>query len=49
MTNLDDAKVNGTGSALEAKGIDMGLKSDTLDGCASSWMLLEGGVELLDG
>ncbi|KAF5913376.1 hypothetical protein HPG69_016994, partial [Diceros bicornis minor] len=48
-TNLGDAKVNGAGSELDAKGIDIGLKSDTLDGCASSCVLLEGGVGLLDG
>lgn len=30
------------------KGIGAGFKSETLDGCASSCVLLEGGVGLLD-
>lgn len=49
MVNLGDAKVNGAGSELEAKGIDIGFKSDTLGGCPSSCVLLEGGEGLLDG
>ena len=49
MVNLGDAKVNGVGSELEAKGIDIGFKSDTLGGCPSSCVLLEGGEGLLDG